>query len=133
MANNAQNQENHQRASSQDQQNRAIEQVVAGYEGGESMPLGSFSILMSLYGAALGGFLVGFGRTGGKLPEKMRIGDLLLLGVATHKVSRLVTKDWVTAPLRAPFTHYEGSAGAGEVKEKSRGRGMRRALGELFT
>ena len=107
--------------------------MVAGYEGGESMPLGSFSILMSLYGAAFGGFLLASSRTGRKLPEKMGISDLLLLGVATHKVSRLLTKDWVTAPLRAPFTRYEGSTGAGEVKEKARGRGMQRALGELFT
>ena len=133
MGNSTQRPEDYQAVSSENRQNGGIQTIVAGYEGGESMPLGSFSVLMSLYVATLGGFLFGFSRTGEKLPEKMRVGDLLLLGVATHKVSRLLTKDWVTAPLRAPFTHYEGSAGAGEVKEKSRGRGMQRALGELFT
>ncbi|HEY7320096.1 MAG TPA: hypothetical protein VIE89_21210 [Candidatus Binatia bacterium] len=82
-----------QQLPSQNQQNRGIQGIVDGYEGGESMPLGSFSILMSLYGAVFGGFLLATSRIGGKLPEKMRIGDLLLLGVSTHKVSRLLTKD----------------------------------------
>jgi hypothetical protein len=113
-------------------QNSARQSIVAGYEGGESMPLGAFSVLMGLYGAAFGGFLLTASRTGRKL-AKIGISDLLLLGVATHKVSRLLTKDWVTAPLRAPFTRYEGSTGAGEVNENARGSGMQRALGELFT
>lgn len=35
--------------------------------------------------------------------------------------------------MRAPFTHYEKSAGGGEVDESARGHGMRRAIGELAT
>jgi hypothetical protein len=59
--------------------------------------------------------------------------DIALLGVATHKLTRIVTKDWVTAPVRAPFVRYEGSAGGGEVKEKARGRGLGKAIGDLLT
>src|SRR5262249_11978998 len=69
----------------------------------------------------------------GRLPSRPRVGDLVLVGVATYKLTRVVTRDWVTAPLRAPFTQYVTSLGHGEVKEKSRGRGLQRAVGDLLT
>jgi hypothetical protein len=47
-------------------------------------------------------------------------------------VSRVVAKDRVTAPLRAPFTEFQEEGGPGEVEEKPRGRGLRRAIGELL-
>ena len=55
-----------------------------------------------------------------------------MAGVATHKLSRLVTKDKVTGVLRAPFTRYEGSAGPAEIEESPRGLGLRYAIGELL-
>jgi hypothetical protein len=55
-----------------------------------------------------------------------------LVGVASHKLSRLITKDKVTSPLRAPFTELEGSGGPGELEEKARGTGARRAIGEML-
>lgn len=58
---------------------------------------------------------------------------MLLLGVATYKLSRLISKDRVTAPFRAPFVEYEDSAGASELKEKPRGEGLQRAVGDLLT
>ncbi len=52
------------------------------------------------------------------LPERVSPGDILLLGVATHKLSRLLAKDWVTSFYRAPFTEYQGSATApAEVRD----------------
>ncbi len=59
--------------------------------------------------------------------------DLLLLGLATQHLSRLVSKDGVTAPLRAPFTEFEGAAGEGEVNERVVGSGARHAVGELVS
>jgi hypothetical protein len=53
--------------------------------------------------------------------------------VATHKLSRLIAKDTVTAPLRAPFTRFEGPQGQGELHEEVRGHGARHTLGELLT
>jgi len=44
-----------------------------------------------------------------------------LLGIATHKLSRIVAKDRIIGILRAPFVSYIRSAGAGEV-----GRGATR-------
>jgi hypothetical protein len=35
--------------------------------------------------------------------------------------------------MRAPFTKYEGPAGSGEVDERPRGSGVRRAIGELIS
>jgi hypothetical protein len=56
----------------------------------------------------------------------------VLIGAASHKLSRLVTKDKITAFARAPFTRYEEPGGPGEVEERPRGSGLRRALGELL-
>jgi hypothetical protein len=44
------------------------------------------------------------------LPDQVSPGDLLLLDVATHKMSRLLAKDWVTSFYRASFTEYQGRA-----------------------
>jgi len=63
----------------------------------------------------------------------MAPGDMALLAVATHKSSRMLTKDKVTAPVRAPFTEFEEDAELpGEVSESARGSGLRRSLGELL-
>ena len=59
--------------------------------------------------------------------------DVLLVGLATHRLARLVTKDRVSTPLRAPFTRYEGPAGPGEVNEQPVGTGWRRSVGELLS
>jgi len=59
--------------------------------------------------------------------------DLALMTVTTHKVSRLIAKDPVTSPLRAPFTRCSGTAGPAEVAEEVRGKGVRHAVGELVT
>jgi len=67
-----------------------------------------------------------------RLPERLGLGDVVLMGVASHKLSRLVAKDRVTSFLRAPFVRYEGEGGPGEVSESPRGTGMRRTLGELL-
>ena len=59
--------------------------------------------------------------------------DVLLSAVATHKLSRLITKDPVTSPLCAPFTTFQGQEGPAEVEEKVRGKGAQKAVGELIT
>ena len=59
--------------------------------------------------------------------------DLALYGLATEHLSRLITKDSVTAVLRAPFTEFNEPAGEGEVNEEVTGHGTRHAVGELVT
>jgi Protein of unknown function (DUF1360) len=70
-------------------------------------------------------------RRGRELPERVAPGDLALMAIATHKASRLLTKDRVTSAVRAPFTRFEEEGGPGEVEEQARGSGLRRAVGEL--
>jgi hypothetical protein len=109
-----------------------VGRLVGGYGGGGEMPIGGYAVLMAAYGAAFGGLLAAAAR-GRRLPSDVATRDLVILGVATHKLSRIVTKDWVTSPVRAPFTEYRESLGSGEVAESSRGRGLRRAIGDLLT
>lgn len=70
---------------------------------------------------------------GGSSPSGCRGATSPLVGVATHKVARLIAKDPVTSPLRAPFTTFEGTSGEAELAEQVRGTGPRKALGELVT
>jgi uncharacterized protein DUF1360 len=58
--------------------------------------------------------------------------DLVLAGIATNKISRLLAKDKVAGFVRAPFTRFQERAGHGEVEEAPRGRGLRYAIGELL-
>jgi hypothetical protein len=87
---------------------------------------------MGAYVAAVGGLAAWMRASGRSLPERVPAGDLALMTVATHKAARLISKERVTSPVRAPFTRFQGDAGPGEVSETARGHGVRRALGELL-
>jgi hypothetical protein len=102
------------------------------YAQGEERPLGGYLLLMAAYGAtALG--LSGLVRASGRgLPERIGVADLALIGVATHNCARLLAKDPVTSPLRAPFTTFKGTSGPAELQEEPRGSGLRKAVGELI-
>jgi hypothetical protein len=106
---------------------------LQGYAPPSERPLLlSYVGMMAIFSALFGGALGAHRRSGRELPERVGAGDLLLIGVASHKLSRLIGKDKVTAPLRAPFTEYEGKGGPGELEESSRGTGARKAIGELL-
>ena len=77
--------------------------------------------------------LTGMAMEQDRLPKRFGLLDLALLGIATHKLSRIVAKDRITSILRAPFVNYIRSAGAGEVEEEPRGRGIQRGIGHLIS
>jgi len=106
--------------------------LTAHYAPGEERPLRPYMILAGAYGAAFAGSLVALRTRGHKLPERFTVADALLVGVATHKLSRLIAKDKVTSFLRAPFTRFQESSGHGEVEEEPCGHGVRLAVGELL-
>ncbi len=89
--------------------------------------------MVGIYSAAVAGLAYVERRSGRPLPESVGPGDLALVSVATHKVSRLLAKDPVASPLRAPFTRFQGTSGEAELAEEVRGAGARRAMGELLT
>jgi hypothetical protein len=109
---------------------QGLRDLEQDYAPDEDRPLGSFLVLSGSYVTVTG--LAGWALRH-RLPDGLRIGDLALFGVATHKLSRLIAEDPVTSPLRAPFTRFEGSSAPAEVDEEVRGTGLRHAVGELLT
>jgi len=103
------------------------------YAHGEDRPLAGYARVMTTYGIAVAGFGALVAARRRPLPERPSFADLALTAIATAKVSRLVSRDTVTSPLRAPFTRYESPGGPAEVNEEVRGRGLRHAVGELVT
>lgn len=97
----------------------------------EKPPFGPYLAFMSIFASLVGAALAIARRRDRELPAKVDAGQLLLVGTASHKVSRLIAKDKVTSPLRAPFTELEGKGGPAELEESSRGTGLRKAIGEL--
>ena len=102
----------------------------AGHSPTRERPLGGYASLMGAFLACVAGFVTWLRSSGRQLPERVDPTDLALMTLATHKASRLITKDRVTSAVRAPFTRYEEDAGADN--EAARGRGLRRAVGELI-
>lgn len=100
------------------------------YAPSGQVPLAGYTAAMLTFAVGLGGVLMWMTRKRAPLPTSL---DVALLGVATHKLSRIVSKDFVTAPLRAPFTHRRAPEGAGEVHDEPRGVGLRKAVGYLLT
>jgi Protein of unknown function (DUF1360) len=98
----------------------------------ERPPLLPYAMMVAVFNALVAAALLVARRTGRPLPERVGAADVLSIGVASHKLSRLLAKDKVTSPLRAPFTELEESGGAAELEESSRGEGARKAIGELL-
>jgi hypothetical protein len=104
---------------------------TAAYAPGAGRPLAAYGVLM---GAFLGGLVgaLATARATGRPVDRPGLPDIVLHGLATQKVSRLIAKDKVTSFLRAPFTRFQDTAGHGELEEAPRGDGLRFAIGELL-
>jgi hypothetical protein len=101
--------------------------------GSSGRPIGGYAVLTGAFLSTAVAFAAWISRSGRELPERVAAQDIALLTVATHKGSRLLAKDRVTAAVRRPFTELEGEGGPSEVEERARGAGLRRAVGELIT
>lgn len=109
--------------------------AVQGYATRGQRPLRGYLTVMAAFGGLVAA-LSAAGRAGGRrAPERPAAADVVLVSIATHKLSRLLAKDAVTSPLRAPFTRYAGPAGDGELNEEVRDEGshVRHGVGELVT
>jgi hypothetical protein len=102
------------------------------YRKGEDRPLGGYLTFLGVYSGAVAVSGLAIRASGRSVPERVSAGDLALLTVATHRLSRTIAKDPITSPIRAPFTEYEGTAAAGELAEGVRGHGVQHSLGELL-
>ncbi|GAA2883629.1 DUF1360 domain-containing protein [Pseudonocardia halophobica] len=103
------------------------------YRQGADRPLSGYAVVMGAFAAvvaAVAGIAAATRRT---LPG-LSVTDLVLLTVATHKLSRTITKDAVTSPLRAPFATFAETSGPSEVTEEPRkDSSLRHSIGELLT
>ncbi len=89
-----------------------------------------YAVTMGAFGA-LGAGLLLVGR--GRSVTPPTAVDVAIVGLATQKLSRLVAKQVVTTPIRAPFTEVVGPGGPAEIHERPIGDGWRRTVGELVT
>ncbi|WP_205698160.1 DUF1360 domain-containing protein [Conexibacter sp. SYSU D00693] len=119
---------------SPDVQDRVAEATGAdGYAPpGEDRPLAAYTGLSATFFAALGGGLLAARAAGREVPDRPSAADVVLVGLATQKLTRLIAKDKVTSFVRAPFTRFQESTGHGEVDEAARGTGFQKAMGELL-
>ncbi|MFH9659523.1 DUF1360 domain-containing protein [Streptomyces sp. NPDC017248] len=106
---------------------------AARYDERGETPLGGYAVLASVFAASVGTFALVARRRGVRLPQEVPPWDVALLGVATYKTSRLLTRDKITSFVRAPFTRRGDDGEAAEVLDEPRGTGLRRAVGDLVS
>jgi Protein of unknown function (DUF1360) len=109
------------------------EGIFEEYNKDDEVPLISYAALVGIFNLIFALFLLLTKVSRRPIPERIELGDIVLFGVATHKLSWIVSRDAITAPLRAPFTELEEVKSPTNVKEKPRDTGLQRSLGELLT
>src|SRR2546421_2094048 len=90
----------------------------------------------SAYAAIMGTFVTGLAGAGllaralGRDPQEHRPIDLAMLGLATFKAARTISRDEVTSFIREPFVEGDAHEGGEDPVESG---DMRQAVGELVT
>lgn len=113
---------------------RSAQAEAEDYRRGQQRPLSGYVVVMAVFAALVAAAGSVAALTGRNLPRRVGPYDLLLITLGTHKLSRALSKDAVTSPLRAPFTRYQDTGGPAEVMEEVRhSSSLRHAIGELIT
>lgn len=112
-----------------------LDRLRRQYAPHDHRPLDGYLVTLSAFGAlaaALAATVKGSGRA---VPTRPAAADVVLISLATHKLSRMIAKESVTSPLRAPFTRYRAPSGSAELSEEVRDEGssVRHSVGELVT
>jgi len=110
---------------------RRLGRVATSYGGGQ--PLRGYLTTLTVYSGVVGALAGAAAVTRRRVPDRPLMGDVVLISVATHKLSRMLAKDAVTSPLRAPVTRFQGAAGSSEVNEEPRLDGKGHAAAELIS
>jgi len=92
----------------------------------ETRPYGYYVLLIALYQALYGLFLMGYRDKKHRL-ESISTLDLLTLGLATLRVSKALSEDEIMAVLRKPVIEVR------DGERRPKGQGLRRALGKLVS
>lgn len=102
------------------------------YSGEAQRPIAGYSAALLVYLAGASGASAIARLTGRSFP-RLGAGELALMTIATHKISRALAKDPITSPLRMPFTRFEGASAPSELHEEVRASGKEHAVGELVS
>jgi hypothetical protein len=111
---------------------KAAQSTVNHRSHGDPRPMEGYAAILASYAGLSGALSLGLRRKGLRI-RGLGPMDLLLYALATEHLSRIITKDSVTAVLRAPFTRFKEAAGEGEVNEEVVASGVGHAIGELLT
>lgn len=99
----------------------------------DQKPDPAYAAIIAVYLALFGLIAAMLGRKPEALRKAPPARDLAMLGVATYRLSRLISYDRVTSILREPFVEsgvgYEQIEG---TQEEPKGRGLQRSLGQLL-
>lgn len=124
---------------------RSVVTAVAGrvraasrrYAGDDARPLPGYLLLAGGYTATAATLLSWASRRAGPGGTRLRWDDLALVTVSTYRLSRILTKDAIGSPLRAPLTTFAGPGLPGEVNEEVapevEGTPVAHAVSELAT
>lgn len=91
-----------------------------------------YASALAVFGATAASVLLA-GRRSDRLPDRYQPLDLALGALATQKFARIVAKDAVTTPVRAPFTEFEEVGAPAELNESPKDGHGRHTVGELLS
>lgn len=103
------------------------------YAGNADRPLEGYLAAIATYSVFASALVAAAAVRREEAPNGFSPLDIGLIGIATHKLARIISKESVTSAIRAPFTRYEKPGGPAELVEEVRGHGVRHAVGELIT
>jgi hypothetical protein len=112
-----------------------LDRLRRQYAPHDHRPLDGYLVTLGAFSALAAGAAAAARLSGRPVPERPAAADVLLVSIATHKLSRIIAKEAVTSPLRAPFTRYEAPSGPAELHEEVRDQGssLRHSVGELVS
>ncbi len=109
------------------------QELFEGYDAGDEVPIGAYATLVGVFSSIFALFLLLTRLTGRRLPERIGLADLALLGTAAHKLSYIISNASVTSFIRAPVTELQEVKSPTNLDEEPRGDGLQKALGNLLT
>jgi hypothetical protein len=99
----------------------------------QKQPQIPYTIITVVY-MALFTLLASLVRRSTKTVEKPTGSEIFLIGLATYRLSRIISHDRVTQYLRMPFVETgKGTEQVEGTQEEPKGEGLQRAIGELVT
>jgi hypothetical protein len=94
---------------------------------------GAYAMAMGAYLLLTVGAAAEMRRRRIRLPD-ISARDVILTAFATQRVSRVLARDPITSPLRAPFTDFVGVSGPAQLEERAVDDSrLRHTIGELIT